>query len=113
MRWYVLEGGERWRCKKLEVNRANTERVTLPTAPSVSSGDLVPDVRLTSADVRADVTTKGLFIMLLSVTFALLTLQCFAVPVTIRDSEGALDHNSIIHLKFVCSLHKEQPTVIQ
>ncbi len=32
--------------------------VTLTAAPSVSSGDLLPDVRLTSADVRADVTTK-------------------------------------------------------
>jgi hypothetical protein len=34
-----------------------TEEV--PAAPSVSSGDLLPDVRLTSADVRADVTTKS------------------------------------------------------
>ena len=37
---------------------SNTERVTLPTDPSVSSGDLVPDVRLTSDDVRTDVTTN-------------------------------------------------------
>ena len=35
------------------------ERVTLPTAPSVLSGDLVPDVSLTSDDVRVDVTTKS------------------------------------------------------
>jgi hypothetical protein len=33
--------------------------------------------------------------MLHSVTFALLTLQCFAVPVTIRDSEGGLNRDSI------------------
>jgi hypothetical protein len=51
-------GGRGWRCTKFEVNRTNIEWVTLPAAPSVSSGDLVPDVRLTSADVRADVTTK-------------------------------------------------------
>ncbi len=40
------------------MNWTNVEWVTLVTAPSVSSGDLLPDVRLTSADVRADVTTK-------------------------------------------------------
>ena len=39
------------------MNRTNIERVTLPTTPSVSSGDLVHDVRLTSVDVRSDVTT--------------------------------------------------------
>jgi hypothetical protein len=31
---------------------------TLPESPSVSSGALVPDVSLTSSDVRSDVTTK-------------------------------------------------------
>ncbi len=51
-------GGREWRCTKFEVNRTNIEWVTLPAAPSVSSGDLLPDVCLTSADVRADVTTK-------------------------------------------------------
>ncbi len=51
-------GGREWRCTKFEVNRTNIEWVTLPAAPSVSSGDLLTDVRLTSADVRADVTTK-------------------------------------------------------
>jgi hypothetical protein len=51
-------GGRGWRRTKFEVNRTNIEWVTLPAAPSVSSGDLLPDVRLTSADVRADVTTK-------------------------------------------------------
>ncbi len=45
-----LDRGERtqWRYTKFEVNRTNIEWVTLPTAPSVSSGDLLPDVRLTS-----------------------------------------------------------------
>ncbi len=33
------------------MNRSNIERVTLPGAPSVSSGDLVPDV---STDVTTD-----------------------------------------------------------
>ncbi len=54
-------GWREWRCTKFEVNRTNIEWVTLPAAPSVSSGDLLPDVRLTSADVRADVTTKVLY----------------------------------------------------
>ncbi len=40
------------------MNRTNIEFVTLPEAPSVSSGDRIPDVRLTSVDVRTDVTTK-------------------------------------------------------
>ena len=40
------------------MNRTKIERVTLPGVPSVSSGDLVPDVSLTSGDVRTDVTTK-------------------------------------------------------
>jgi len=40
------------------VNRTNIEWVRLPEVPSVSSGDLLPDVRLTSADVRTDVTTN-------------------------------------------------------
>jgi hypothetical protein len=47
-----------WRCTKFEVNRTNIECVPLPSAPSVSSGELVPDVKLTSVDVMTDVTTK-------------------------------------------------------
>ena len=59
MTWPFLgEGEEDEDAQNFEVNRTNIEWVTLPAAPSVSSGDLLPDVRLTSADVRADVTTK-------------------------------------------------------
>jgi hypothetical protein len=36
--------------------------------PSVSSGDLLPDVRLTSGDVRSDVTTKVWMTLMLCVT---------------------------------------------
>jgi len=51
----VLRDG---RCTKFEVNQTNLKRVILPTVSSASSGDLRPDVSLTSADVRPDVTTK-------------------------------------------------------
>jgi hypothetical protein len=50
-------GRRGWRYTKYQVNRTNLEKVTPPAAPSVSSGDLVPDVRLTSAHVRSNVTT--------------------------------------------------------
>ena len=53
-------GARGFTCTKFEVTRTNIHGVTLPVSPSVSSGDLVPDVRLTSTDVRSDVTTKGL-----------------------------------------------------
>jgi hypothetical protein len=46
------------RCTKFEENQTNLNRVILPAASSVSSGDLRTDVSLTSADVRSDVTTK-------------------------------------------------------
>ena len=51
----VFRGG---RCTKFEVNQTNLKRVMLPTVSSTSSGDLSPDVSLTSDDVRSAVTTK-------------------------------------------------------
>ena len=41
----VFRGG---RCTKFEVNQTNLKRVILPTVSSVSSGDLSPDISLTS-----------------------------------------------------------------
>ena len=57
-------GGRGCRYTKFEVNRTNISWVKLPVDPSVSSGILVLDVRLTSVDVRADVTTKTLTLTL-------------------------------------------------
>ena len=48
-------GGEK---EGVRVNQTNLERVILPTVSSVSSGDLTPDVNLTSTDVRSEMTTK-------------------------------------------------------
>ena len=47
------------RCTKFEENQTNLKRVILPAVSSASSGDLSPDVSLTSTDVRTDVTTKA------------------------------------------------------
>jgi hypothetical protein len=66
---------------KFEVNQTNLKRVILPAASSASSGDLRPDVRLTSDDVRPDVTTGLILGQLRDVTWCLLLL-CTAVIVT-------------------------------
>ena len=41
------------------MHQTNLKGVILPTVSSSSSGDLRPDVSLTSTDVRSEVTTKG------------------------------------------------------
>ena len=46
------------------MNQTNLNRVELPAVSSASSGDLRTDVNLMSADVRPDVTTKSLTVIL-------------------------------------------------